>query len=329
MKANLLVFCDEGNSEFLEHIINYKIMPAFCSTMQEISSVSFLALQSSIQEITHYLCDSTIIAVGFCEENCYRNIKIAVNNYYDAKIFETPFGEFCRNGNRFCSIIDLSRSQLEFNNKSLQLLYDVDNIFSINIFVLDKFTVIEKLKYLDFINYFDYTLHSSYGEIQLCFHPVNEQSNQYITVFKRVLYSSFDRYIYSDELKTLSDCVEELSTIRRQYFAVYDLVSQNFINQELLKIKGISNYLVQIEDIDFEYLNSVEETNEILAKYNLDFVILVLGNYQNIRVLVIDSTGLKKYEYSVNKELKYNQKYLLNCVLFKIFTKLHKNTLYF
>ena len=123
--------------------------------------------------------------------------------------------------------------------------------------------------------------------------------------------------------------MEELSTIRRRYFAVYDLVSQNFINQELLKIKGISNYLVQIEDIDFEYLNSVEETNEILVKYNLDFVILVLGNYQNIRVLVIDSTGLKKYEYSVNKELKYNQKYLLNCVLFKIFTKLHKNTLYF
>ena len=329
MKANLVVFCDEGNSEFLEHIINYKIMPTFSTAMQEISSVSFLSLQSNIQEITHFLSNSTIIAVGFCEEICYRNIKIAVNNYYDAKIFETPFGEFCRNENRFCSIVDLSRSQIELNSNSLQLLYDFDNIFSINIFGLEKFAVIEKLKYLDFINYFEYTLHSCYGEIQICFRPINELSNQYTAAFKQVLYSSFGGYIYSDELKPLRVCVEELATIRRQYFAVYDLLSQNFINQELFKIKGISNYLVQIDDIDFEYLNSVEETNEILTKYNLDFVILVLGNYQNIRILVIDNTGLKKYEYSINRELKYNQKYLFNCVLFKIFTKLHKNTLYF
>lgn len=329
MKANLVVFCDEGNSEFLKHIIDYKIMTAFSSAMQEISSVSFLPLQSNIQEITHFLSNSTIIAVGFCEENCFRNVKIAVNNYYDAKIFETPFGEFCRNENRFCSIVDISRSQLVLDDKPLQLLYDVDNVFSLNLFDLDKFSIMEKLKYLDYINFFEYTLYSCYGEMQISFRPLNEQANQYTIAFKRILYNSFDKYIFSDELKPLVNCVEELASIRKQYFAVYDLVSQGFISQELLKIKGISDYLVQIDDIDFEYLNSIEETNEILVKYNIDFVVLVLGNYQNIRILIIDNTGLKKYEYSVNKELKYNQQYLLNTVLFKIFTKLHKNTLYF
>ena len=48
MKANLLVFSDEGNTEFLEQLITFNIRPNFCLAMQEINTITFLSLNSSI-----------------------------------------------------------------------------------------------------------------------------------------------------------------------------------------------------------------------------------------------------------------------------------------
>ncbi len=329
MKANLLVFCDEGNNAFLEQLITFNIKPNFCLAMQEVNVVTFLPLNATIPEITKHLDTSTIVAVGFCEENCYRNIKIAVNNFYDSNIIKTPFGEFCRNGNRFCSIIDMSAPELTIDSAVLRVLYDTEQTFTLSLFGIDKYKLLNTLKNIDYINNYDFALNSTFGELKLTFEPVNEIGKQQKEAFLRALYQQLRDYICSDEGESLVDCVRELISIRKQYFALYDLVTGGFVESRLKNIPEIQQHLVPLLDSDFEYLNSFDNSYNILKKYNLDFLIIMLGNFNNTRILVVDENHIKKYEYTVSKEKKYNEFYISNVILEKIFNKLRKNTSYF
>ena len=329
MKANLLVFCDEGNNDFLEQLITFSIKPNFCLAMQEVNVVTFLPLNATIPEITKHLDTSTIVAVGFCEENCYRNIKIAVNNFYDSNIIKTPFGEFCRNGNRFCSIIDMSAPELTIDSAVLRVLYDTEQTFTLSFFGIDKYKLLNTLKNIDYINNYDFALNSTFGELKLTFEPVNEIGKQQKEAFLRALYQQLRDYICSDEGESLVDCVRELISIRKQYFALYDLVTGGFVESRLKNIPEIQQHLVPLLDSDFEYLNSLDTSYNILKKYNLDFLIIMLGNFNNTRILVVDENHIKKYEYTVSKEKKYNEFYISNVILEKIFNKLRKNTSYF
>ena len=329
MKANLLVFSDEGNTEFLEQLITFNIRPNFCLAMQEINTITFLSLNSSIPEITKYLDSSTIVAVGYCEETCYRNIKIAINNFYNSNIIRTPFGEFCKNGNRFCSIVDLSAQNINLDPAVLRVLYDTEQTLTLSLFGIDKFELTGALRSVDFINNFDCALCSTFGDIRLTFTPINEVGKQHMDDFLRCMYQRFNEFIYNDEGKNLVECVSELVGIRKQYFALYDLITDGFADEKLKNIPKVCEYLVPITDSDFEYLNSVDSASGILKKYNLDFLILALGNFNSARILVIDENNIKRYEYSVSKERKYNEFYVFNLILSKIFNKLRKNTSYF
>lgn len=322
MQANLLLFYDENNSNKFCNEIAPDIIQNFGLAMQNITCVTSLPTYTSIKNIISNLTDNTIIAVGFCDSFCLQNIKNAIAQFYSSTPFQTNFGFFVKSNNKQCSIINTDKYNKD-NFSSLPVLCEVDNIFYLKLFGINEIEMLKSLYSIADICNYEIANSIRVGEIQLCFRPINSLGKSNLENFKRELFQKFDKFIYSDEPKTLAECVKELTEVRKMRFAVIDLVLDSEID-----IK--SNFKINITQEDVErLLSTTNGTEYIFQKYDIDFISLATGNLDNPQILAIDSLGIRKFQYKISGDLEYKKRYLYNLVLSKIFAKLRKNSLFF
>ena len=94
-------------------------------------------------------------------------------------------------------------------------------------------------------------------------------------------------------------------------------------------MNNFSQYIKTLTSEDISNLNSIENARLILDKYNLSFIVFILGNPKDIKLLIIDYYNFYRFFYKGCNNFEYNLNYIYNFVLSKIFIKLHKNTLFF
>ena len=326
MQANLIIICDEGNDDFIEEARDF-ITQQFGKSLVGVRWYTFMPLYSTAAEISKNLTDNTIIALGFCESNTMRNVKSACDNYYNCSSINTNYGQIYKNGNRACSVVDLSsRSFYDLNAETLKVLYDVDETICLKIFGLNDFEIIERLHQIPNLNMFDFSFYSHYGDTQLV---LGNKTGQGLSSIERDLYEIFGDLIYSDESKTLLECANEIMVIRKERFAVADYVTNGFINNQLNNSEVLNNYNIQLNRDELDALANLDNASLLLQSCELQFIVSITGNLGKTKISLIDSDFAKTFTLSQQKESKYNLKYLTNFVLYKIFSKLRKNTLLF
>ncbi|MBQ7977651.1 MAG: hypothetical protein IJ301_03595 [Clostridia bacterium] len=331
MQANLLLFYDEGNNDFVNRSVKPLICQQFSRAMLDIAWITAMPVYSKVPNIMKNLTDHSIIVVGFCEEYCFNNIKSALNTYYQTAPILTSFGLFYKIGNKTCSVVDLGQPDLSnINYDVLSTLYNSERSFCLKFFGINEFDLLKQLNNIEYINNFEFTHISHFGEIQLTFRAVNEVGEQRKKDFKRALYEVFGDYIFSDESKSLIECVNEIAEVRRQNFAVIDLISNGEIIADLNRYSALRQ-LKQNLSIDeiHQLLNENNGSNIILEKYNLDFIVLIVGSLSNAQILLIDGIGIHRFNYNELKDPNFNKKYIFNLILSKIFIKFRKNYLFF
>ena len=77
------------------------------------------------------------------------------------------------------------------------------------------------------------------------------------------------------------------------------------------------------------FFANLDNASLLLQSCELQFIVSITGNLGKTKISLIDSDFAKTFTLSQQKESKYNLKYLTNFVLYKIFSKLRKNTLLF
>ncbi len=324
MRANLIMCFDEGNSEFAE-TTKFLLQQKFSLAIQDVISVTQIPLYSRVNDIARCLWDSTIIAVGFCENEILNNIKIACNSYYNCMPISTNFGLFYKSGNKYCSIVDISNTQLfNLDEKTLKVLYDIDDTICSKIFGLEYQDIVNRLFSIPEFSIYDYSIFTNYGDTQLVVRSPNN-----IDLLKRFIYNKFDDCIYSDEAKHLIDCVAELLTIRKERFCLADFVSNGFVKNELLINNVMKTNLVNLDEDELLAIKNPENASLLLEAKDIDFLVMIFGNLNNMNIILKDREFSRSYSLKLNKETKYNLNYLTNFVLNKIFCKLRKNTLLF
>ncbi|MBQ9786119.1 MAG: CinA family protein [Clostridia bacterium] len=353
MKGNLILYTQQDEQSYYFKHSDVLLQQFLCRSGIEINKTSiFKDFKVFSKNLINELEYCTIILMEMSTNNL-DGLFSQLSSYYQEKPIKASFG-FIWNGVKKCVLIDINslNESLLQNNSLRRVLYVDSALTTIKLYGLDAFYVKDVLKSLSIPNNVSITTFSAFMDCEInLIAPISLLKTIEYKNFLRLVYETFNDYIYTDTEDTLMDRLIELLEIRKVKISICDnLTSGKLVEQMLNNKHNYKDFLVNsyniIEDNDYieklgidasiiekHNANSIEFAYEtcafMLENEDSDVAISITGTCNKPFIAVGDQTAIHVYKFSFNHNKEIIEKIMINSAFFKLLKKINQNDLYF